>query len=460
MTSKRNYLLVAAIDFGTTFSGYAFSSKHDFEKDPTKASLRRWVDPISSMMYCKTSTCILFTEDQKFDKFGFEAEAKYLDLISDNNQNNWYFFTKFKMSLYEIKSEDQQLLIKDDNGNAMSALVVFSESLRYLKQSLLDEIKNQFINIELSEIKWVITVPAIWSDPAKTFMRRAAMKAGIDSEMLTIALEPEAAALYIKHIPIEKRVDESKEGVLQVFCPGTKYIIVDAGGGTIDITAHEVLEDGHVRELIKATGGNWGGTRVDEEYMDFIKSIIGEDATKHIEESKPDVFFEACREFEMAKRRIKPMSDNKFTVKIPLCIGEEYTNYNEGKSLNLLETCLSRTGKQIGISFIRDKLRLASRDAEYFFKQSITEISNHLKKLFQNKDGKGISIIILVGGYAESPMLIEGIKSNFPEMRTVIPQEASSSILLGALIFGYKTETEQIHLWCLCEQKIQSFRTR
>lgn len=154
----------------------------------------------------------------------------------------------------------------------------------------MDEIKNQFINIELNEIKWVITVPAIWSDPAKAFMRRAAMKAGIDSEMLTIALEPEAAALYIKHIPIEKRVDESKEGVLQVFCPGTKYIIVDAGGGTIDITAHEVLEDGHVRELIKATGGNWGGTRVDEEYMDFIKSIIGEEATKHIEESKPDVF--------------------------------------------------------------------------------------------------------------------------------------------------------------------------
>lgn len=66
------------------------------------------------------------------------------------------------------------------------------------------------------------------------------------------------------------------------------YLIV---GGTIDITAHEVLEDGHVRELIKATGGNWGGSRVDEEYMDFIKSIIGEEATKHIEESKPDVFF-------------------------------------------------------------------------------------------------------------------------------------------------------------------------
>lgn len=58
----------------------------------------------------------------------------------------------------------------------MSGLVVFSELLRYLKQSLLDEVKNQLIDIELSEIKWVITVPAIWSDPAKAFMRRVAMK--------------------------------------------------------------------------------------------------------------------------------------------------------------------------------------------------------------------------------------------------------------------------------------------
>lgn len=437
MISKKDYLLVAAIDFGTTFSGYAFSSKHDFEKDPTKASLRRWVDPTSSMMYCKTSTCILFTEDQKFDKFGFEAEAKYLDLISDDNQKNWYFFTKFKMSLYEIQSEDQEPFIKDKTGKAMPALLVFSESLGYLKQSLLNEVKNQLINIEMNEIKWVITVPAIWSDPAKAFMRRAAAKAGIDSEMLTLALEPEAAALYVKYIPVEKRVDKSNEGVLEVFRPGTKYIIVDAGGGTIDITAHEVLEDGHVKEIIKATGCNWGGTRVDLEYMDFIKSIIGKDTTKHIEESKPDVFFETCREFEDAKRRIKPNSDITFTVRIPCSIGKEYKQVNGGTSLRSIETFLTRSGKEIGISFTKDKLRLASTDAEEFFKQSITEICNYLTKLFQNKDGKGISIIILVGGYAESPMLIEGIKSNFPEMRTIIPQEASSSILLGALIFGH-----------------------
>ena len=31
--------IVAAIDFGTTYSGYAFSSKNDYDEDPTKVDL-------------------------------------------------------------------------------------------------------------------------------------------------------------------------------------------------------------------------------------------------------------------------------------------------------------------------------------------------------------------------------------------------------------------------------------
>jgi hypothetical protein len=32
------------------------------------------------------------------------------------------------------------------------------------------------IDIRDNEIKWVLTVPAIWSDPAKEFMRKSAEK--------------------------------------------------------------------------------------------------------------------------------------------------------------------------------------------------------------------------------------------------------------------------------------------
>lgn len=35
-------LLVAGIDLGTTFSGWAYSLKHDFDQDPTKINTKPW----------------------------------------------------------------------------------------------------------------------------------------------------------------------------------------------------------------------------------------------------------------------------------------------------------------------------------------------------------------------------------------------------------------------------------
>lgn len=58
----------------------------------------------------------------------------------------------------------------------MPALKVFAQSLKYLIQSLLHEAEKQQTGLQMNEIKWVVTVPAIWSDPAKTFMRKAAIE--------------------------------------------------------------------------------------------------------------------------------------------------------------------------------------------------------------------------------------------------------------------------------------------
>jgi hypothetical protein len=38
-------------------------------------------------------------------------------------------------------------------------------------------------NIRDDEIKWVLTVPAIWSDPAKEFMRKSAEKVYINKSL-------------------------------------------------------------------------------------------------------------------------------------------------------------------------------------------------------------------------------------------------------------------------------------
>jgi hypothetical protein len=48
-------------------------------------------------------------------------------------------------------------------------------ALRYFKEHALKELSSQSATIIVNEdVRWVITVPAIWKAPAKQFMRQAA----------------------------------------------------------------------------------------------------------------------------------------------------------------------------------------------------------------------------------------------------------------------------------------------
>lgn len=92
---------MAAIDFGTTYSGYGFSFRHDFESNPLKISLNQWASGTGRLLTEKTPTCVLFNPDGEFDSFGFEAEEKYGNLALDEEHKPWYYFRRFKMGLYD-----------------------------------------------------------------------------------------------------------------------------------------------------------------------------------------------------------------------------------------------------------------------------------------------------------------------------------------------------------------------
>lgn len=96
-------LLVAAIDFGTTFFGYAFSFLHEYQKDPLKISTPSWTAGSGGLVSLKTSTCVLFDSKQTFHSFGYEAEEKYSNLALDDKHHDWYYFSRFKMMLYNKK---------------------------------------------------------------------------------------------------------------------------------------------------------------------------------------------------------------------------------------------------------------------------------------------------------------------------------------------------------------------
>lgn len=66
-------------------------------------------------------------------------------------------------------------MIKAANGKQMKALDVFTASLKFLKDHFIKNINNRNANnITVDKVRWVLTVPAIWNDPAKQLMREAA----------------------------------------------------------------------------------------------------------------------------------------------------------------------------------------------------------------------------------------------------------------------------------------------
>ena len=59
--------------------------------------------------------------------------------------------------------------IKDKRGQRIPAHTVFSESVRYLKDKAIEELTKSSVITE-EDIKWVVTLPALWSESAKQFM--------------------------------------------------------------------------------------------------------------------------------------------------------------------------------------------------------------------------------------------------------------------------------------------------
>ena len=93
----RGHIVVVAIDFGTTYSGYAYS----FTRDPSQVHMmRKWEGGDGGVVNEKTPTCILLTPEGQFHSFGYSARDSYHDL-DPGQAKTWLYFDKFKM-LYSI----------------------------------------------------------------------------------------------------------------------------------------------------------------------------------------------------------------------------------------------------------------------------------------------------------------------------------------------------------------------
>ena len=63
------------------------------------------------------------------------------------------------------------------SGQTLKAKLVFTEVLKHLCLQAMMEISDQLaFQLTKQDIRWVVTVPALWNESAKQFMREAALE--------------------------------------------------------------------------------------------------------------------------------------------------------------------------------------------------------------------------------------------------------------------------------------------
>lgn len=395
-------LVSIAIDFGTTYSGYAFSFRHK------KTDIQTFLWKTRNYESVKTPTCILFDSMKRFHSFGLEAEDAYAELSREGRANSMYFFKQFKLSLHKDKDLGRGTKIKEVGKKEMLALDVFAESIRYLKQHAVDEM-SKHNRVRHEDIQWVLTVPAIWDDSARQFMRLAAQQAGIAEGDLTLALEPEAASVYCKAVL-------SNDAFSTV---GSKYMVLDCGGGTVDIAVHEVQFGGKLKAIYRPSGGVWGGIKVDDEFQAFLFKLCGREAIQSL--TKHDML-QLQRGFDVAKKSVTTHSQDVVKMFLPLELRENIkTDVHEGS-----------------YRLIADKITLTAHLMKSFYSKILKKITEHIRSLLMNPDLHGVSHIVMIGGFSESDVLQNAIRTEFPNIDMITVPQTSSAVVRGAVIYGHE----------------------
>ena len=177
---NKNYKAIISIDFGSSYSGFAIAYGEN--------SIESKIENI------QPTTIVILKNSLQGYRYGNEAE----NFMNEQRSDNYIYFDRIKTKLDPKFKNDTQSKIYIDSkfpsNYKINLRIIIKEYLRLFSDDAL-KYYNRKGNTEYSkdDIKWIVTVPAVWNEYGKQFMRNCAKKAGMNK--VIIALEPEAASL-------------------------------------------------------------------------------------------------------------------------------------------------------------------------------------------------------------------------------------------------------------------------
>ena len=211
-------------------------------------------------------------------------------------------------------------------------------------------------------------------------------------------------------------------------------MVVDIGGGTVDITVHD-KSNGKINVILPPTGNMWGGTTINEALSMLLGDIVEDKGFDSFIKSNPvsanatlnKLFYE---EFEEQKRifgdAIAGMQE--IAITIPYNMKEFYGNnkLHEAKKLKI-HYDPGDASLSITYNLVQEKI----------FKKTIDRIIECVRSAFDQLTIK-VDTVYLVGGFGGCKFVsqkIEAIIGQYGDIPIVCPEQPELAVVIGAVMW-------------------------
>ncbi|GBB88784.1 hypothetical protein RclHR1_01540007 [Rhizophagus clarus] len=417
--------VAVGLDFGTTYSGYTYCHREATEDDMYTTN-KNWPD--SNEEGYKTNTVLKYDEFlDNVESWGQSALSKRPDRrITVNKREK--VVELFKLHLGNLSDElKEEYTLSVDHKRAITDYL--REIGKHIKDTItIKDTATARWGIDFMEnVLLVLTVPAEYTQKEKAIMRECASNAGLindkDSKKLEFTTEPEAAAIYCKNNVLrEHRLDTS----------GTIFMIVDCGGGTVDLTTRKLLNENQLGEITERAGDYCGSSFIDKAFLDHLKKILD-------------------------NRPIDLLRDNYYG-QMQYMVQEFCQNVKfefTGDDLNFCYEMDLMEVSPIIAQYVSDEVRERMEEIEWLIKLDyetiksmfdpvVERILRMIRVQLENCSEKGsrCSAMLLVGGFSQSGYLQKRIKEEFsdhrdhPGINISVPTNPIAAVSRGAAMYG------------------------
>jgi hypothetical protein len=199
-------------------------------------------------------------------------------------------------------------------------------------------------------------------------------------------------------------------------------MIVDCGGGTVDLTTVKLLNENQLGEIAERAGDYCGSVFIDYEFIKHLTNELGENAITLLKENYYGQMQYIVQEFCQHVKFPFTGDDITFAYEIDL----------EKISSVLLQHISDEVRQKMDVNWL---IKLDYEKIKSMFDSVIDRIIRMIHAQLENCSEE-CSVMFLVGGFSQSEYLQKRIRQTFEDHKVYVPDHPIAAVSRGAATYG------------------------